>query len=82
MRTNRSPRKFYLLASCRAALRTSSGTAMMLWAQYHFHGSVMKIAEPGFEVECAATCKFAAQLFFVLLIDVKNRFECKLRLHC
>ncbi len=40
-------------------------------SQYHFHGSVMKIAEPGFEVEFATKFKFAAQLFFVLTICVK-----------
>ncbi len=31
LNTNRPPMRFYLLASFRAALRTSSGTAMMLW---------------------------------------------------
>ncbi len=40
-------------------------------SQYYFHGLVMKIAEPGFEVEFATKLKFAAQLFFVLLICVK-----------
>ncbi len=45
-------------------------------SQYHVHGSVMKIAEPGFEVEFAKTFKFAVQLFFVLLICVKFLFEC------
>ncbi len=50
-------------------------------SQYHFHGSVMNIAEPGFEVEFATTFKFVAQLFFVILICVKFLFECKLRPH-
>ncbi len=33
LKTSRSPRKFYFLASFRAAVRTSSGTAMMMWAR-------------------------------------------------
>ncbi len=47
--------------------------------QYHFHGSVMKIAICGVGVEFANKYKFAAQLLFGWVICVKLYRECQPR---
>ncbi len=38
--------------------------------QYHFHGSVIKTTDFGFDVEFVTKFKIAAQLFFGLLVCV------------